>query len=169
VKSALQVQHDLDAGGTSVTYNFIANSMAATATNSTEVARSNVSGLDSQGGKDLAPESGVRDKSGTICTGYYPNWMSISDKDKQTVYDECKRLGPSTKKKTTGRKTSSLKSKKKELASGKRVISSLKAKAAAKKHESSEDDDGDEEEPQDNAGDQFGSRNAKSKKQKKKK
>jgi hypothetical protein len=35
VKSALQVQHDLDAGGTSVTYNFIANSMAATATNLT--------------------------------------------------------------------------------------------------------------------------------------
>jgi hypothetical protein len=43
VKSALQVQHDLDAGGTSVTYNFIANSMAATTTNLTEVARSNVS------------------------------------------------------------------------------------------------------------------------------
>jgi hypothetical protein len=82
VKSALQVQHDLDAGGTSVTYNFIANSMAATATNLTEVARSNVSGWDSQGGKDLAPESGVRDKSGTACTGYYPNWMSVSDKDK---------------------------------------------------------------------------------------
>jgi hypothetical protein len=76
------------------------------------VARSNVSGLDSQGGKYLAPEGGVRDKSGTIYTGYYPNWMSISDKDKQSVDDERKRLGTSTKKKTTGRKTSSLKSKK---------------------------------------------------------
>jgi hypothetical protein len=168
VKSALKVQSDLDVGGLTVTYDFIANSLAAEATSSIDIPNRNASGLDSQGGKGSAPESGVKGPDGNIFTGYFPNWKSFSDGDKQIVYDERKRLGVTTQKKKTRRKTSSVKSKKKSLGTLTREIASLKTRVKdLKKRTSTDDDAEDDDPPQENAGDQFGGR--KDKKQKKKK
>jgi hypothetical protein len=168
VKSALKVQSDLDVGGMTVTYDFIANSLAAEATSSIDIPNRNASGLDSQGGKGSAPESGVKGPDGNIFTGYFPNWKSFSDGDKQIVYDERKRLGVTTQKKKTRRKTSSVKSKKKSLGTLTREIASLKTRVKdLKKRTSTDDDAEDDDPPQENAGDQFGGR--KDKKQKKKK
>jgi hypothetical protein len=168
VKSALKVQSDLDVGGMTVTYDFIANSLAAEATSSIDIPNRNASGLDSQGGKGSVPESGVKGPDGNIFTGYFPNWKSFSDGDKQIVYDERKRLGVTTQKKKTRRKTSSVKSKKKSLVTLTREIASLKTRVKdLKKRTSTDDDAGDDSPPEENAGDQFGGR--KDKKQKKKK
>jgi hypothetical protein len=169
-KSALKVQSDLDVGGMTVTYDFIANSLAAEATSSIvfDIPNRNASGLDSQGGKGSAPESGVKGPNGNIFTGYFPNWKSFSDGDKQIAYDERKRLGVTTQKKKTRRKTSSVKSKKKSLVTLTWEIAWLKTRVKdLKKRTSTDDDAEDDDPPQDNAGDQFGGH--KDKKQMKKK
>jgi hypothetical protein len=168
VKSALKVQSDLDVGGMSVAYDFIANSLAAEATSSIDVPNRNASGLDSQGGKGSAPESEVKGPDGNIFTGYFPNWKSFSDGNKQMAYNERKRLGVTTQKKKTRRKTSSVKSEKKSLFTLTREMASLKTRVKdLKKRTSTDDDTEDDDPPQDNAGDQCGGR--KDKKQKKKK
>jgi hypothetical protein len=167
VKSALKVQSDLDVGGLTVTYDFIANSLAAEAASLPDyVPNRQASGLDSHGGKGSSPESGVKGPDGTIFTGYYKNWNSISDDDKHAVYEERKRLGV-VPKKARRSKPSSIKTKKKTLAKMTREIASLKTKFnnLKKKRGASSDDDADgADEPQDNAGDQFGGRKDKKKK-----
>jgi hypothetical protein len=170
VKSALKVQSDLDVGGSTVTYDFIANSLAVEAASLSDyVPNRQASGVDSKGAKDSAPASGVKGQDGTIFTGYYPNWNAIPNEDKVLVYDERKRLGIEGKKRPRRSKPSAIKTKKKNLTKLTREIASLKTKVNAlqKKRGTSSDDDAEEaDEPQDNAGDQFGGRQSKKKKKK---
>ncbi len=160
-KSSLMVAHDLDIAGT-VTYDFIANSLSVQATGQApdHATNRNTSALGR--GEASAPDGGVTSNDGTIFTGYYPNWRQLTDANKQSVYDERKRLDiKMTKGKKPpykGRQTSAIKAKKKEVSKLNRKISSLKAKL---KSASSIDDDDEPEEVQNNAGDQFGGRKKK--------
>jgi hypothetical protein len=161
-KSSLMVAHDLDTAGT-VTYDFIANSLSVQATGQApdHATNRNTSALGR--GEAVAPDGGVTSNDGTIFTGYYPNWRQLTDANKQSVYDERKRLdiknSPKGKKPPyKGRQASATKAKKKEVVKLNRKISSLKAKL---KSASSIDDDDNPEEVQDNAGDQFGGRKKK--------
>ena len=168
VKSALQVAYDLD-GDTSVTYDFIANSLAVEATGTPDFAGSRqAAGVETQGGG--APVSGVRGSDGAIYTGFYKNFKQLSEADKQSILDERKRLNIVPKKSRArgggGRNASAIKSNKKSLVKLRREISALKKRLKGvenKSTPSSEEDD--DNNPQDNAGDQFGGR--KNKKQKK--
>jgi Mg2+ and Co2+ transporter CorA len=159
-KSSLMVHYDLDVAGT-VTYEFIANSLSAQATGQApdHATNRNTSGVGSQGGA-LAPEGGVTSTDGTIFTGHYPNWQQLTDANKQSVYDERKRLGiKNTKGKKPpykGRQASAIKSKKKQVSKLNRKIASLKARL--KSANANDDDDDEPEAIQDNAGDQFGGR-----------
>jgi hypothetical protein len=94
VKSNLQIAYDLDQTG-EVTFDFIANSLVVEASKSPDSSASrNTSGVDTQGsGTNSAPESGVKGPDGVIFTGYYSNFAQLSDADKQTIFDERKRLG----------------------------------------------------------------------------
>jgi hypothetical protein len=167
VKSALKVQSDMDVAGT-VTYDFIANSMAAEAARLPEhTPNRQASGVDTHGGgKRSAPESGVKNRDGTIYTGFYPGWHDMADEDKTMVIEERKLkkgAGGQPKTRRTS-KASSIKSKKKTLQKMKREISSLKARFKSlkkKKGEASDDDSDEADEPQDNAGSQFGGRASK--------
>jgi hypothetical protein len=162
-KSALMVSRDLDVAGT-VTYDFIANSLSVQATGQApdHATNRNTSGVGSRG-DTLAPDGGVTSTDGTIFTGYYPNWQQLTDANKQSVYDERKRLDiTSTKGKKPpykGRQTSAIKSKKKQVGKLNRKIASLKARL--KSANSNDDDDDEPEAIQDNAGDQFGGRKKK--------
>ena len=166
VRNALKVQSDLDVAGTQVTYDFIANSLAAEAASLPEhVPVRQTSGVESQGVRDSAPESGVKGSDGKVFTGYYKNWNSMDKEDKDLVMEERKRQGVA-KTKRRG-KPSSVKTNRKKLAKMTREISSLKSRYKSlkkKKGASSDEDDDDADEPQDNAGDQFGGRKSKKKK-----
>ena len=168
VKSAVKVQSDLDIEGTEVTYDFIANSLAAGAVSLPDhVPNRQTSGVDSQGG-DGAPKSGTKSADGTIFTGNYANWDKLSNSEKHSVYEERKRLNvTSSGNKNRRRKASSINTKRKTLAKMNREIASLKTKVTnlKKKSRTSSDDDGDDD-PQENAGDQFGGRKDKQKKKK---
>ena len=168
-KSALKVSSDLDVGGTTVTYDFIANSLSAEAASVPESSQSRqASGVESHGGSD-EPKTGVKGADGSVHVGHYTNWNALSEDDKQLVFAERKRLGITSKKKTHKgghSKTSAVKTKKKTLTKLTRKVAALQAKCTSLKKKvkfSDEDDDGTDE-PQDNAGDQFGGRNSKKKK-----
>jgi len=168
VKSALKVQSDLDVGGTTVTYDFIANSLAVEAASLPESSPNRqASGVESKGS---APSSGVKGADGSVFTGHYPNWDAIPKADKILVYDERKRLGISRgkKEKTRRSKPSAVKTKKPDVTSMKREIATLKVKFKnlKKKAPSSDDDVEEDDEPQDDAGNQFGGRAQKKKKKK---
>jgi hypothetical protein len=168
-KSALKIQSDLDIGGTAVTYDFIANSLAAEAAGLPEYAHNRqTSGMTSQGTKDSPPTIGIK-KDGVIYTGYYPNWAAIPNDQKTLVYDERKRLGiggDKNKSQTRRSKPSAVKTRKKNMTKLNREIASLRVKVdhLKKKRGISSDDDADDTDgPQDNAGDQFGGRKGKKK------
>ena len=168
VKSALKVQSDLDTDGTNVTYDFIANSLAAEAASLPDhVPNRQASGVESQSGE--APKNGVKGQGGAIYTGYYSNWDKLPNSDKQMVYEERKRLGITAvdnRIKSRRSRPSSVKTKKKTLAKMTREIASLKSKFnnLKKKRGASSEDENDDDEPQENAGDQFGGRKEKKKK-----
>jgi hypothetical protein len=179
IKSSLQVAENLDQVG-AVNYEFIVNSISAEVASLSDYVPNNrnASGIDSGAG-GAAPASGLYGANGKIYTGFYPNFMSFSDKDRQIVYDERDRLGIKPKKngKGGGRRSSRasavspklIKEKNKQVDSLQRKIASLKVKVAekkAKKRAPSTDEDDDS--VQDNAGDQFGGRNAKQANKKKK-
>jgi hypothetical protein len=167
VKNALQVSYDLDKEG-EVNYDFIANSMAAEAASLPDhVPNRQASGVGSQGTPNAAPPTGIKGSNGEIFTGFYKNFQSLSEDDKQAIFNERKRLNITPKRSRVGKsKASAITVKKKALAKMNREISSLKTRLKGmekdKKVLSSDEEDGD---IQDNAGDQFGGR--KKKKQKK--
>jgi len=163
VKSSLQISYDLDQTG-DVTFDFIANSMAAEAASVPDMASNRqVSEIDTSGrsGGSSAPTSGVRMPDGSIFTGFYKNFSQLSKADLKTVFDERERLGikkghnknsPKKRNVSSAKKDKSIKTMTREIASLK-----VKFKELIKK----ESDGEDEEETQDNAGDQFGGRKQK--------
>ena len=162
VKGALKVQEGLDVAGTSVTYDFIANSFSAEVASQPDyVPNRQASAVGSQGGGGSAPESGVKGPDGSMFTGCYGDWNDISKENRQLVYEERKRLGQTSKKRS---KPSAVKTKKKALDKLQRKVASLTVrfeKIKGKKTDQSDDEGGAPEEPQDDAGNQFGGRKSK--------
>jgi hypothetical protein len=159
VKNALQVSYNLDKAG-EVTYDFLANSMAAEAASLPDHAPNRqASGVDRHPASGSAPTSGIKGANGDIFTGFYKNFQSLSDYEKQATFDERKRLNINPKKSCGNHskkgQTSAIKVNKKTLSKMTREISSMKARLKDVKATkvTFEDEDSD---VQDNAGDQFG-------------
>jgi hypothetical protein len=132
VKNALQVSYNLDKAG-EVTYDFLANSMAAEAASLPDHAPNHqASGVDRQPTPGSAPTSGIKGANGDIFTGFYKNFQSLSDDEKQAIFDERKRLNINPKKSCGGHsqkgQTSAIKVNKKTLSKMTREISSMKAR-----------------------------------------
>ena len=116
------------------------------------------------GGANLASKrKGIKMPDGSIWTGFYSDWDQLSKEDRQTVIDtrvENKTRGGRKRQAsevTTTKSTKKLKDITTQVAELKRTLASLKAK------QSTADDD-DESDAPDNAGDAFGGRNQKKKK-----
>ena len=151
-----------------VTFDFIANSMAAEAASLPEYSQARgVSEIDTGGRSGSAPTSGVKMADGSIFTRFYPNFHDMEDSLKQAVYDERKRLGIVPKKgkysskKNNNRKTSATKSKDKAIKKMTREIASMKSKFKDMEKRDGSSKSTDDDEVQDNAGDQFGDRKTK--------
>jgi hypothetical protein len=162
VKNALQVSYDLNKAG-EVTYDFLANIMAAEAATLPDHAPNRqASGVDRHPTPGSAPTSGIKGANGDIFTGFYKNFQSLSDDEKQAIFDERKRLNINPKK-SRGKhskkgQTSAIKINKKILSKMTKEISSMKTRlkdVGKSKKASSKDEDSD---VQDNAGDQFAGR-----------
>jgi hypothetical protein len=155
VKNALQVSHDLDKAG-EVTYDFLANSMAAKAASLPDHAPNcQASGVDRHPAPNSALASGIKGPNRDIFTGFYKNFQSPSDKEKQAIFDERKRLNINPKKSRSSHSKKGLTS---TIKVNKKTLSKLNRKAKLKdfrkaKKTSSKDEDSN---VQDNAGDQFG-------------
>jgi hypothetical protein len=168
-KNALQVSYNLDKAG-EVTYDFLANSIAAEAASLPDHAPNRqASGVDRHLTPGSAPTSGIKGANGDIFTGLYKNFQSLSNDEKQAIFDERKRLNINPKKSRGNHskkgQTSAIKVNKKTMSKMTREISSMKARlkdVGKSKKASIKEEDSD---VQDNAGDQFGGR--KKKKQKK--
>jgi hypothetical protein len=126
------------------------------------------SGVDRHPTLGSLPTSGIKGAIGDIFTGFYKNFQSLSDDEKQAIFNERKRLNINPKKSRGNHskkgQTSAIKVNKKALSKITREISSMKARLKDVKATkvTFEDEDSD---VQDNAGHQFGGR--KKKKQKK--
>ena len=111
-----------------------------------------------------APTSGIKGANGDIFTGFYKNFQSLSDDEKQAIFDERKRpnINPKKSRGNHSKKgqTRAIKVNKKTLS--KMTIESSSMKARLKDVKATkvtfEDEDSD---VQDNAGDQFGGRKKK--------
>jgi hypothetical protein len=160
VKNALQVSYDLDKAG-EVTHDFLANSMAAEAASLLGHAPNRqASGVDRHLTPGSAPPSGIKGANGDIFAGLYKNFQSLSDDEKQAIFDERKRLNINPKKSRGNHskkgQTSAIKVNKKTLSKMTREISPMKARlkdVGKSKKASIKEEDSD---VQDNAGDQFG-------------
>jgi hypothetical protein len=151
VKNALQVSYDLDKAG-EVTYDFLlANSMAAeTASPPDHAPNRQASGVDRHPVIGSAPTSGIKGANRDIFTGFYKNSQSLSDDEKEAIFDERKRLNINPKKSRGGHskkgQTNDIKVNKKTLSKMTRAISSMKARlkdVGKSKKASSEDEDSD--------------------------
>lgn len=155
---------NLDRTGT-VNYAFIVNNLSAEVANLPDyVPNRQASGVGTHSGGD-APASGVVGKDGKVFTGFYRNFNTLSQDDKDTIFEERKRLGISPKKSRRAsavKKGGSLKDKHKQVITLQRKIASLKKKVAFKtKSSESKVSDSDDDSIQNNAGDSFGGREAK--------
>jgi hypothetical protein len=82
VKNALQVSHNLDKAG-EVTYDFLANSMAAEAASLPDHAPNRqASGVERHPAPGSALTSGIKGANVDIFTGFYKNFQSLSDDEK---------------------------------------------------------------------------------------
>jgi hypothetical protein len=132
VKNALQVSYDLDKAG-EATYDFLANSMAAEAASLPDHAPNRqASGVDRHPASGSAPTSGIKGANGDIFTGFYKNVQSLSDDEKQAIFDQRTRLNINPKKSRGNHSkkghTSAIKVNKKTLSKMTRGISSMKAR-----------------------------------------
>ena len=122
----------------------------------------NISSINAEG-KAMAPASGINLSDGSIWTGFYPNWNSLSKEDKDKVFEE--RKAKRAKKKSSGSGADANSSKMKtELKQLKSALGKRNRKIAALKKVNFKDDDKDEDDS-DDAGNSFGGK--KSKKNKK--
>jgi hypothetical protein len=168
-KNALQVSYDLHKVR-EVTYDFLANSMAAEAASLSDHAPNRqASGVDRHPAPGSVPTGRIKGANGDIFTGFYKNFQSLYDDEKQAIFHERKRLNINPKKFRSNHskkgQSSTIKVNKKTLSKMTREISSMKARlkdVGKSKKTSRKDEDNN---VQDNAGDQFGGR--KKKKQKK--
>ena len=120
----------------------------------------NISAIGSAEGATSAPTEGVVCSDGTIWTGFYPTWKSLSQEEKNEVTAERKKKGIAAR--TGGKGGKPIKKKdefrklKKIIAKGKRKIASLKKTVHFEK-----EDDEKEKKGENEAGDQFGGKRSK--------
>ena len=148
-----------------MTYNFIANSMAAES--ASLVYHPNRGVVDINTRDEKAPESGVKEAGGAIFTGFYPNWPKLLDREKQSIFDERERLnikGEGKHKSFDKKNRAGLhpSSSKKAAQKVQHKISYLKAKCKELEEKRSTRKKADE--PQENAGYQFCGRKGKNQK-----
>ena len=110
----------------------------------------------------MAPASGIRRDDGSIHTGFFPNWKSLSKEERGQVTAE--RMKKKGGKKTGGQGSikTELQSLKKKLGKNKRKIAALKSQVAEKRGGGDGDDDSDSADAAD-AGDSFGGKRKKKK------
>ena len=113
----------------------------------------------------MAPNSGIRREDGSIHTGFYPNWKSLSQTEREQVGAERKRLKSNKKGATKaggqGSIKTELQSLKKKLGKNKRQIAALKNKVADAKEDGKEGEKDDSGSSSDDAGDNFGGKRQK--------
>ena len=146
--------------GTIITYTMAANHLAVAVSELPEyIAKNrNVSTITTTNDE----KTSIYDASGSIITGHYPNWKSLSKADKSKVIAERKRLGISKGRNDRGHKdekaaVNTVNQLKEQLKKYKRQVKALKRHA--------NDDDGDTDVDVD-AGDEFGGKAAKKKNKK---
>jgi hypothetical protein len=160
-KQTLQISYNLATDDT-VGYDFIANSLSAEVANLQDFTpQRQASGVESNNGQ--APTHGIRGADGNIFTGFYKDFQALSYQDRQAIFDERSRLNITPKKKTpirAKRAASAIKAGKKTVSKLNKQISALhiRVNEVAKKRGAHVVD---EDETSDNAGDQFGGRQAK--------
>ena len=114
----------------------------------------------------LAPNEGIKKPDGSIHTGFYPNWRSLSKEQKDQVAAERKRK-KAGKGKAGGQNAikTELESLKKKLGKNKRTIAALKNRVVSEGGRDGEEvgEDGDSA---DDAGDSFGEKRGKKSKTK---
>jgi hypothetical protein len=110
------------------------------------------------GGGPVSKRKGIYMPDGSVWTGYYSDWDKMSDADKETVM--------STRKTNKAKGTTPAKRKmadvKTQLADLKRTVAALKLAKTARDDDTSATDDSS---VPDNAGDSFGGRNSKKRKE----
>ena len=100
----------------------------------------------------------IRDKSGNIISGYLRNWRHLSQEDREAVLAERKRLGKGTKENPKGTKSKQISSLEKTMQKQQSKLDiQTREIAALKRNSNTEEEDG----PTDDAGNQFGGRQAK--------
>jgi hypothetical protein len=168
MKNSLQIAYNLSTDD-SVSYTFIVNSFSAEVAGLPDFApaQRSVSGVGrSDKSFDKSPANGIRGDDGSIFTGYYKNFKSLSSEDKTAIFEEQLRLNIAPKKKNNQgarRNNSKVVQGKKTISKLQKQISSLKTRfnKAEKQRGNDETEDGADEEIADNAGDQFGGRQGK--------
>lgn len=107
--------------------------------------------------------NGIYNKDGTIYTGFYKDWGSLSKEDHSKVLAES--LGITS---TKPRKTSAAKSSQRQVTKLKKQLKEVKRKVALLSQATKQSPEGDEDDDDDNslvaaddAGNQFGGRNSK--------
>ena len=150
------------------TFTTIANQLSAAVSELPEATTMKARGVSAAGTAATsnagAPTSGITTNNGTIWTGYFKHWGSLSKEERSKVFEERKRLGIKP-----GKKNSGTKGRVRFAEATKKKVSALKASlkkekrkvAALKKNET--DGDGSDElgSVAEDAGNQFGGREAK--------
>jgi hypothetical protein len=108
-----------------------------------------VSGVDRHPTPGSALTSGIKGQNGDIFTGFYKNFQSLSNNEKQAIFDERKRLNINPKKSSGGH---SRKGQKNAIKLHKKTLSKMTREISSMKKASSKEEDSD---LQDNVGNQF--------------
>ena len=158
--AALKTKISTEAAGT-VSFSTAANHLASCVSDLPEYVAKNrtISAI------KMAPSSGVKREDGSIHTGYYPNWRSLSKAEKDQVSAERKKKKGGKAGGGASIKTE-LQSLKKKLGKNKRKIAALKMKVAEKKEKDDDVDFGEVTSDEEaDAGDSFGGKRTKKKKE----
>ena len=147
---------------TATTFTYASNYLAARVSELPDYIAKNrtISGITAQDDKETAPTSGVLRSDGSVFVGHYPNWASLSQEDKNKVIA----ARGNTPKKGGGGKS---KTRRREFRKLRRVINKSKRQIAAlqKQVGTGTDDQENENEVETDAGDQFGGKRSKKKKE----
>ena len=155
---ALRVRFDLDG----ISYTEVANHLTSAVSELPEYllaccvsSLKRIRGGGSDKGKNKFKWDSIYANDGTIFTGYYSNWKSLSKEDRNKVIAEWeKKNTPGVAKNENKRKLAEIQALTDDIAMMKRTVSQL---AATKRNQEEQDDDV----PRNNTGNQFGSRKAK--------
>ena len=163
---ALKAAYNMDSVNN--TFTTIANQLSAAVSELPESTTMKARGVSAAGTGPAsnagAPTSGITTNNGTIWTGYLKHWGSLSKEERSKVFEERKRLGIKPGKKSSGTRgrVRFAEATKKKVSALKASLKKAKRKVAALKKNENEGDGSDESESvAEDAGNQFGGREAK--------